>query len=194
MTAPSPLTGDLTRITYRHRNATVEADGKLIAPGLILVPHADYTKRPRYVLLHAPSGKSLGAVCCAAHIGPVGEFAAGLPIDWTADSGTVSAGIKAGDMDAWAANVRCCPDWCESGDGPAPPSWGVSCDTCFWSWEDEYDEGPLDAKEAKQVAQDHKCEPRVTIKNPDTGEWHDPFWVNDDGTVRDPSARKVAAQ
>lgn len=46
------------------------------------------------------------------------------------------------------------------------PGWRVGCHTCFWEWEDEYDEGPLSKKDAQSIADDHECEPDTWVAPP----------------------------
>jgi hypothetical protein len=58
-----------------------------------------------------------------------------------------------------------CPR-CAGTTNEPPPSWRVGCHTCDWEHEDEYDEGPLDEKAAKRVADDHECEPSPWVKPP----------------------------
>lgn len=58
-----------------------------------------------------------------------------------------------------------CP-WCAGTATTPPPGWRVGCHTCDWEWEDDYDEGPLSEKEAKQIANDHECEPDTWVKAP----------------------------
>jgi len=63
------------------------------------------------------------------------------------------------------------------------PSWRVRCETCDWEWADEYDEGPLDARTAKDVARGHQFDPDVSIAPPDGDAWYDEGRVKDDGTI-----------
>jgi hypothetical protein len=68
-------------------------------------------------------------------------------------------------------------------DKPASPSWRVRCNTCYWEWEDEFDEGPLSPKDAKSMAHDHECEPEVEIAPPSGEKWFHPYDVSDEGVV-----------
>lgn len=63
-------------------------------------------------------------------------------------------------------------------------SWRVRCDTCDWEWEDDFDEGPLDAKQAKRLADGHECEPDVLVMSPAGDRWLRTRQVNDDGAVK----------
>jgi hypothetical protein len=94
--------------------------------------------------------------------------------------------LKTGDRIEQLAAVTKCRGRCK-GDPPEEDSWGARCTTCDWVWEDEYDEGPLNAEQAKQVVRDHVCEPQVEILPPGGGQWVDPSRVNDDGTLREPT-------
>jgi hypothetical protein len=78
-----------------------------------------------------------------------------------------------------------CPK-CAGTERPADeePSWSVRCNTCDWVWEDEYGEGPLDARAARNLASDHECEPWVEIAPPNSEQWISPNNVNDDGSLR----------
>lgn len=74
----------------------------------------------------------------------------------------------------------------------AGPSWRVRCSTCDWMYEDEYDEGPLDAKAARSLAYDHQCEPYVQIAPPSGDQWYDRYEVDDKGLVAGkPAGRPV---
>jgi hypothetical protein len=75
------------------------------------------------------------------------------------------------------------------------PSWSVRCRTCDWVYEDDFDEGPLSAREARQLALDHHCEPWVEIAAPNSDQWMSPRSVNEDGSLRDdPRMAKVLAE
>ena len=60
-----------------------------------------------------------------------------------------------------------CP-WCAgTTDRPDEDTgWTVGCHTCFWEWEDWYDEGPLTEKDARRIGDDHECEPDVYVNPP----------------------------
>jgi hypothetical protein len=98
---------------------------------------------------------------------------------WRMFSGTSQTGKPIEDV--------ACPHC--AGTAPAPdetPSWSVRCKTCDWEYEDEYDEGPLTAAEAKQMADDHECEPWVEIRPPGMKDgWMSPRLVNKDGSLVD---------
>jgi hypothetical protein len=87
-----------------------------------------------------------------------------------------------------------CPRCADTAKPPNPePTWSVRCNTCDWEWEDEYGEGPLGAKEAKRMADDHECDPEMEIQSPDGG-WHKPWSVNGDGSLKDdPRAANAVA-
>ena len=70
----------------------------------------------------------------------------------------------------------------------ATKSWRVTCSTCDWSTEDDRDDDGeiLDAKAAKSMADFHECEKQVQIAPPSGDKWYDPFYVNDDGSIRKP--------
>lgn len=85
-----------------------------------------------------------------------------------------------------ALNDVVCPKCAGTGPQPdAEPSWRVRCNTCDWEWEDEWDEGPLSAEQAKRMADDHECEPSVEIGPPGNNDWYHPYLVNKDGSLRD---------
>lgn len=171
----------------------VEVLGRVVAPGLAITPVVDEKPhRSRYRLTHVPSGLAVGAGQCAAHIAEAVERATGFGIDWTADKALVVEAVKAAGVPNVLGVAPFCRGHCV-GDGPQPPSWSVRCHTCDWWWDEEEDEGPLDAKAAKSMARDHECEPEVQIAPPDSERWVDPFWVNDDGTIRDSTRRATAA-
>lgn len=67
--------------------------------------------------------------------------------------------------------VRICPVCVGVEQPEEQPSWRVGCDTCNWEWEDEWDEeGPLNEKQAREMASDHHCEPETWVKPPPTRE------------------------
>lgn len=64
-----------------------------------------------------------------------------------------------------------------------PPGWRVRCNTCHWEYEDEYGDGPLSPKEARDMARDHQCEAEVEIAPADGDKWYDEYQVKDDGSI-----------
>ena len=62
-----------------------------------------------------------------------------------------------------------------SHDSTVVESWRVRCKTCGWEWDDEYDEGALNGKDAHAVAQRHVCAPQLEIAAPIDGTWR-PIW------------------
>jgi len=86
-----------------------------------------------------------------------------------------------------------CPRCAGTANPDAKLGWRVRCDTCDWSSEEDGDDDPYTAKDAKQAARYHECEPRVEIAPPAGDQWYDPLYVNDDGTLREPRSAKVAA-
>ena len=182
---------ETTQIEIRHSGGDAfTVDGRIITPGLAITPSpgANNERKPRYVLTHIPSGLTAGPSRCAEHIGQAAQLAIDLGIDWNADQQTVVDALKAANFGQALMQIGFCRDHC-SGDGPEPKSWSVRCNTCDWYWEDEYGEGPLDAKNAKQMARDHECEPHVELAAPDSDLWISPHLVDDDGTVREPEPR-----
>lgn len=69
--------------------------------------------------------------------------------------------------------VRICPT-CAGVEQPEEErSWRVGCHTCYWEYEEEWDDpdgDPLSEKDAREVARDHVCEPDTWIKPPLTPE------------------------
>jgi hypothetical protein len=180
-----PLADGTVPVTVTHGGESTEVPGRIVAPGLAITRVAESKEhRPRYSLTHVPSGLTIGITRCGAHIEPVARLAAELGVDWAADKGVVIEALMAEGRIGRLRTGAQCRGHCD-GDGPEPKSWGACCHTCHWEWEDEHDEGPLDAKQAKEVARDHECRPEVQICAPDSTRWVDPFFVNDDGTVRD---------
>jgi hypothetical protein len=178
-----PLADDTVPVTVMHGGETTEVPGRIVAPGLAITRSAEFKEhRPRYNLTHIPSGLTIGITRCGAHIEPTASLAAELGVDWTADKDVVIEALMAEGRIGRLRTGAQCRRHCD-GDGPEPKSWEVCCHTCHWEWED--DEGPLDVKQAKEMARDHECQPEVQILPPDSSRWIDPFFVNDDGTVRD---------
>jgi hypothetical protein len=181
----NPLTEDAVKLTIDRHGQQVECPARIVAPGLaIALDPESKTHRPRYLLVHTPSSLHLGFTRCGHHVQEVAQIAVEMGIDWTADKAAVIEGLKVDGR----INLLRTGTWCRShcdGDGPEPKSWGMRCTTCDYQWEDEYDEGPLDAKQAKRTAGDHECEPEVQIFDPTTNKWLHPDRVDDDGTVRD---------
>jgi hypothetical protein len=170
----NPLVGDLQTInvaqTKHQGDGTREVPGRIVAPGLAIVPtvHNDGTPQ-HYTLTHVPSGFRASGIRCGLHIQESINTATSHGIDWTVGKEQVIAAIKAVDGLPWELRGGC-PDWC-TGDGPKPPSWRVRCDTCWWEWEDEHDEGPLDENGAREAARGHVCERQVEIQAPGADEW-----------------------
>lgn len=167
-------------IAIRLHGKTVDVEGRIVMPGLAITPTTDN----RYSITHTPSGRALIQGRCARHIETAAELVvAAAGIDWTRDSKTVGTDET---VRVLALNILHEVPYCErrcdnAYDGP---SWRVRCDTCRWEWEDEYNEGPLDAKAAKQVAREHECEPEVYLSPPDDDNERFAEWlVNDDGTI-----------
>lgn len=95
---------------------------------------------------------------------------------WRMWSGTTEGGKQVDDV--------VCPTC--AGTTPAddaPKSFQVRCQTCDWDWIAEDGEEPLDARSAKDMADDHQCEPDVTIVAPDGTEYR-PRDLNRDGSLR----------
>lgn len=172
--------------------ARTEVQGLAVAPGLAITQstRTDRARHrgPRYVLTHIPSGLAVGPPRCADHIQQITQAAVTTGIDWTTDRAAVVEAVKAAGVTNILGTPPSCRNHC-TGDGPEPKSWGMRCTTCGYEWEDEYDEGPIDAKQAKELARDHECEPHVEILPPDSDQWLDPFRVNDDGTLPEPGGR-----
>lgn len=176
----NPLTGDLTTITVARRSGpppeTEDVQGRIVKPGLAITPaRADKALpgRPRFNLTHEATGLSVEALMCGKHIQDAAALADASPVDWTAtDRHVVVADIKSTDLIQHLRTIAPCPDGYCAGDGPAPPSYGVRCQTCDWEWVDEDEEGPLSFEDAQRQADDHECEPEVQIMSPVTGKWH----------------------
>lgn len=171
-------------------------EGELVAPGLAITPalrpnadtHQPEPRPNRWTMTHTPTGRSFGLSRCRTHIEQAAQLAAEAPVDWTTpDMHAVADAVKATTLllDIRAAMRNPCPDRKPDCSQPDPPTWRVRCKTCTWEWGEDDEEGVLDAKEAKQVAQDHDCEPWVQISPPDGDDWLSPMWVNDDGTRRE---------
>jgi hypothetical protein len=175
----NPLIGDLAVISVYDREAenhSVEAPGRIIAPALAITASTrSNAKTPtRYQLVHVPSGVRASSLQCGLHIEDVANMAVQASIDWSADKSDVEAAIKAVAGLPKALMGGGCPTWCD-GDGPKAPSYEVCCTTCDWESGDESDEGPLSLEDAKRAAFDHECEPRIQIKSPVTGKWHEKY-------------------
>lgn len=181
-----PLGDDTVPVNVLKEGVPTQVQGRLVAPGLAITPSMGNKphKPVRYVLTHVASGLTTGLGRCAVHVEEAAERATGFGIDWTADKTAVVEAVKAAGVPNVLGTAPFCRGWCD-GDGPEPKSWSVRCNTCGWVWEDEHDEGPLDAKQAKETARDHECEPDVEIAAPDSNRWVEPFQVNDDGTLRE---------
>lgn len=81
-----------------------------------------------------------------------------------------------------------CP-WCA---GTAEPelSWKVRCNTCDWESAEDEDDEALDARDAKHLADDHRCEPWLEIQAPNSDVWLPPRSVNNDGSIRQDARQK----
>ena len=182
----NPLVEPLTAIAVGKVGTQRTVQGRMVAPGLAITPDKPRERGGlRYALTHVPSGLAARLDLCGVHVQDMVKLAVDSGIDWTLGLDEVTAAIKAVDLGTQLRKAGYCrDDWC-AGDGTPPPSWEVSCSTCYWSSADEPDTGPFDAKDAKYEAREHRCEPEVTIRDPATKKWHDPYFVNDDGTVRD---------
>jgi hypothetical protein len=184
-----PLTGELSPVrVHSTKNGWTDTNGKIVVPGLAITRSADSSVR--YSITHLGSGLDAVSRRCGQHILDAAELAAESGIDWTVTGKEEIA--TAVTASTFVADLRgrigwLCADHC-AGDGPKPPQWEVSCSTCGWVSED--DDGLFTAADAKRVADDHDCEPEMSIKDPATGRWHAVWLVNDDGTVRDASPRR----
>ena len=155
----------------------------MLAPGLAITPsQSEQVKpgRPRFNLMHTATGLAFRTRMCGVHVQEAGVLAVDSGVDWTIPAKEdVVAAIKATDLLSRITPVSWCGDgWCK-GDGPAPPTYGVRCNTCDWEWEDEHDEGPLTLREARRMADDHECETRMEIRSPITEKWHDEYALTD---------------
>lgn len=165
-----PLAGDLQTVHVvnpRTANGFHQTRGRVVAPGLAITASAD-TDQPhpnRYRLTHLPTGLALGTPHCGVHIHAAVQVAVGSGIGWTAGKDTVTAAAQQIGL-AQQLRPLLCRRWCD-GDGPKPPSWGVSCTTCGWQSDEDRD-GPLDADDARRLADDHMCEPDVHLEPPNT--------------------------
>lgn len=160
-----------------------EVEGLLITPGLAVTPSLDTPNR--FSLTHIPSGRYVIPSQCAEHVEEAAQMAKGAGIDWTRDKEAIVADPTVRELVPTLVNRcwgRCNPST------PQPPPWRVQCHTCGWVWEDEEDEG-CDAKEAKQLALEHECEPEVTIAPSDGDTWYLPYEVKDDGTLPERARR-----
>jgi hypothetical protein len=70
------------------------------------------------------------------------------------------------------------------------PGWLVRCNTCDWQSDDDgddpWDEGPVDAKRAMDLARYHECEKEVEVKPPWDVAWHSERDFDHDGQPRKP--------
>jgi hypothetical protein len=171
------------------RRGDVQVEGFPVAPGLAIVPSLN--EPDRFSLTHVPSGRAVIQGKCLEHIETVMRSVRDFPIDWTrapeelvADEAVKDAARSLND-EAGFCYGRCNPST------PPQPSWRVYCRTCHWEWEDEFGEGPLDAETAKKMARDHDCQPEVQIGPPDSDRWLDPFFVNDDGTLKGSAPTRI---
>lgn len=154
----------------------------------------------RYAIVHVNSGLSLPGLDdrCRIHIDQASALIATLSaehdVDWTFNSadlrGQDGAALRAKVIDIghavtaeidYSCRLRACGQ-------PDAPAWGVRCTTCNWAWSDENDEGPLDGKTAKDIADEHECDPNVQIMVPASGgepeRWVTPSDVSMDGELR----------
>lgn len=190
----NPLTGDLIPVRVYGKNTWTDAEGKLVTPGLAITRTADSDGPARFNLTHLGTGRAATLRRCGKHILDAAQLATEIGIDWTiTDMDEITAAVKA---TSFAEDVKQRIGWmCDThcvGDGPKPLVWSVSCSTCHWYSGDDGEE-PFTAAEAKEVADEHRCEPEMSIRHPVTGKWHDPWLVNKDGTVRDLSLTQPAA-
>jgi hypothetical protein len=183
-------------VTIQRYGKPVEVEGRVIAPGLAITPSVQDN---RYALTHIPSGLAFLTDRCSAHIDRVAEMAASLSaehgIDWTQDDKSLTGQPETRKKlfvvaDAIQSEFGFCRGRaCGQEDAP---TWRVRCNTCDWEWDDEYDEGPLNAKEAKRMARDHECEPDIEIQAPDSDNvWVRPDRVSDDGTLHEVPWRRI---
>lgn len=160
----------------------VDVEGRIIAPGLAITPsmyHEGWS-----CISHLPSGKAVISGRCPEHVEDAARFLTGhpTPIDWTQPEEAIVGDQAIKDFivsvnDAVGRCYDCGPKY----DGP---TWSVRCTTCDWRWEDEFNEGSLDAKAAKDMARNHECEPEVELSPPgDSNEWFAEWLVKDDGTI-----------
>lgn len=95
-----------TEVTYTvsakigDEKVPTEVTGWLVAPGLAIGPALDEGKpRPnRYLLVHVPSGKTLGTACCYSCARVAARLAAASGIDWTVGEATVKADKRAKEL------------------------------------------------------------------------------------------------
>jgi hypothetical protein len=176
----NPLVGDLATIAVARRSGppveTEDVQGRIVKPGLAITPaRADkqLPGRPRFSLTHVPTGLAVEMQLCGKHVQDAANLAAASPVDWTAtDRHAVVADVKSTDLLQQLRSIAPCSDGYCDGDGPAPPSYGVRCNTCDWEWEEWDNEGPLSFEDAQRQAGDHECDPEVQIMSPITGKWH----------------------
>lgn len=191
----------------RKGDLTTEVPARIVTPGLAVTPHIPSageqgepptlgldTPGIRYNVTHIPSGLSVFALQCSHHVREAVRRGIESGIDWTAGRDTVIAAMKTAlDSDVGTFLFRTCrPKGCV-GDPPEPPPWGVHCNTCDWEWEDEYDEGSLTFEEARRMASDHECEPRVEIAAPGSDTWRHPWQYTSDGKLREDAKRQEPA-
>jgi hypothetical protein len=182
---------DTATITVRtsHRGAVMEVQGQPICDGLAITPHLDKDRDNRFAVTHTASGLALIQGQCRTHIDRAAEvIQAATGIDWTAeDRPALVEQIKA---TALMVDIRAvlgaqgCPKWKADCSEPDQPGWDVRCHTCGWQWEDDNEEGPMDAKRARDLADDHECEPEVQVCPPGETRWMPPHYINRDGTWR----------
>ncbi len=156
-----------------------QVEGELIAPGLAITPMPDRVEE-RFSITHMPSGRSAIQDRCAKHIEDAAALLLLADVDWTVPVAELVAQQAVKDLIASTSKaLGHCRRFCGTG-----PSWQVRCHTCDWEYEPELEDGPLDAKNAKWIADEHRCDPEVQIAAPDSTKWLATWQVNDDGTPR----------
>lgn len=166
----------------------INVEGRVIADGLAIT--ASLGGGNRFVITHTPSGRAVVSDRCAEHVEAIAATIAKADIDWTrSDPHEVGNDPEVRRVVLGALeNYPLCFKRCNPST-PAEPSWSVRCTTCDWEWEDEFGEGPLDAKAAKEMARDHECEPEVELCPPgEDARWMPEWRVKSDGTFADVEA------
>lgn len=181
---------------YRTTEPALSVEGEQIVPGLAITPALKHNDAydgseinpNRWALTHVPSGRTVVSGRCRLHIDQAAAVAGAAAIDWTIpDPKAMAAAIVAAKAmpDIAAVIGRGCPKWKTDCSEPDPPSWSVRCKTCDWVSEEDEDDGPIDGKRARYLADNHECEPWVEICPPGETRWLSPNSVTRDGTLRE---------
>lgn len=146
------------------RTGPQEVQGRLVVPGIAITPYSNTSDR--FVLTHIPSGKAFLHSRCAEHIEVAAQAVReATDIDWTLPADQVtkveSVALLAQSITRDGTRDGCYP--CRDEVDPATV-WSVRCRTC--GWEDDGMAGPTSAKAARDLADDHTCEPDVEIEAP----------------------------